>query len=55
MFFLILNISIIIKYCKRKKEKRIFKDYNNLKYGLIDEEEERKDALSSSVGASIED
>jgi hypothetical protein len=54
-FFLILNISIIIKYCKRKKEKRIFKDYNNLKYGLIDEEEERKDALSSSVGASIED
>ena len=60
LFFIILTILIIIKFFKRKKEKNIFKEnqnYNNLKYGLIDEEgeENKKDDISSSVGASIGD
>ena len=60
LFFIILTIMIIIKFFKRKKEKNKFKEnqnYNNLRYGLIDEEgeENKKDAISSSVGASIGD
>ncbi len=60
LFFIILTILIIIKFFKRKKEKNIFKEnqnYNNLRYGLIDEEgeENKKDDTSSSVGASIGD
>ena len=60
IFYFILTISIIVKYFKRKKERKIIKDnqnYHNLTYGLVDIEEEDKkdDGISSSVGASLGD